>query len=163
MGEKFERTKMGKDGPPAAQKFAEALKSKNSFGKGVSRPYCYKWIGDTYPGTSLSAVRRAVSKMVEEGLIVHGKTKARFKLTDEGKAKFFAPKPKKKKAAKKKTKAKRAKRRTAKKPKKKSTKKRGKKTVKKGKESSSKKKKIKKKKPPKKPPPKKKKKKKKKK
>merc|ERR1712026_359306 len=63
----------------------------------MGRSYAYKWIGETYPGTSAPAVRRAVTKLLEEGFIVHGKTKARFKLTDEGKAKFFAPKPKKKK------------------------------------------------------------------
>merc|ERR1712193_132390 len=78
----------------------EALKSKSSFGKGLSRSYAYKWIGEHYPGTSVSAVRRAVTKSLAEGYIKHGKTNARFLLTDEGKAKFF-PKPKKKKTAKK--------------------------------------------------------------
>merc|ERR1711879_877569 len=92
------------------------------FGKGLSRQYIYKWIGDHYPGTSLAAVRRAVTKCIAEGYIAHGVTNARFKLTKEGTAKFFAPK--KKKPAKK---AKKAKKKTPKKKKKKKTVKKGKK------------------------------------
>merc|ERR1711881_574907 len=76
---------------PTAIKVYESLKSKPSYGKGLSRPYLYKWIGDNYSGTSISAVRRAITKGMEEGTIKHGKTKSRFMLTDAGKAKW-APK-----------------------------------------------------------------------
>merc|ERR1712241_1161442 len=106
-------------------------KSKSSFGKGLSRSYAYKWIGEHYPGTSVSAVRRAVTKSLAEGYIKHGKTNARFLLTDEGKAKFF-PKPKKKKTAKKpKKKVKKKKKTTKKKKGKKSDKDKNKKAKKK--------------------------------
>merc|ERR1712198_23925 len=106
--------------------------SKASFGKGLSRSYLYKWIGENYSGTSVSAVRRAITKGLEEGTIKHGKTNARFLLTDEGRAKWA---PKKKKAAKKKT---------AKKPKKasKKKKKKAKKASKKGKKKTTPKKKV---------------------
>merc|ERR1712062_193939 len=124
----------------------EALKSKSHFGKGLSRQYIYKWIGDNYPGTSVAAVRRAVSKCISEGYIAHGVTNARFKLTKEGQAKFFA-KPKKKKAAKKpkKVKKKTKKKKSTKKGKKKasakkSPKKATKKKSKKGKKAGKKKK-----------------------
>merc|ERR1712217_975649 len=116
-------------GPTAAQKFCEALKSKSHFGKGLSRQYIYKWIGDHYPGTSLAAVRRAVTKCIAEGYIAHGVTNARFKLTKEGTAKFFAPKKKTPKKKKKKT--------VKKKKSKKKTSKKKKKTVKKGKKKAS--------------------------
>jgi len=92
---------------PTAVKVYESLKSRSSRGKGLSRQYLYKWIGDNYSGTSISAVRRAITKGMEEGSIKHGKSKSRFMLTDEGKAKW-APKkkPAKKKPAKKPKKAK---------------------------------------------------------
>merc|ERR1712109_294022 len=107
----------------AAAKVALGLKSKSSFGKGLSRTYVYKWIGDHYSGTSISAVRRAITKGLEEGTIKHGKTNARFLLTDAGREKFF---PKKKKKAPKKKAAKKPKK-ASKKKKKKSTKKTSKK------------------------------------
>merc|ERR1712241_540248 len=110
-------------------------------GKGLSRSYAYKWIGEHYPGTSVSAVRRAVTKSLAEGYIKHGKTNARFLLTDEGKAKFF-PKPKKKKTAKKPKKKVKKKKKTTKKKKsakKKSSKKKSVSKKKKGKKKSAKK------------------------
>merc|ERR1712109_401003 len=104
----------------AAAKVALGLKSKASFGKGLSRTYVYKWIGDHYSGTSISAVRRAITKGLEEGTIKHGKTNARFLLTDAGREKFF---PKKKKKAPKKKAAKKPKKASKKKKKKTTTKK----------------------------------------
>ena len=88
-------------GPTCAVKVYEALKSKSSFGKGLSRAYIYKWIGDNYSGTSMGGARRAISKGVAEGDFKTGATSARFLLTDEGRKKF-GPKPKKKKPKKKK-------------------------------------------------------------
>jgi len=106
------------------------LKSKSSFGKGLSRAYLYKWIGENYSGTSVSAVRRAITKGLEEGTIKHGKTSSRFLLTDEGRTKWA---PKKKKAAKKKKAVKKPKKasKKKKKPAKKASKKGKKKTPKK--------------------------------
>merc|ERR1711879_541591 len=92
--------KMVKEKVATAVKVYESLKSMRSYGKGLSRQYLYKWIGDNYSGTSISAVRRAITKGLEEGTIKHGKSKSRFMLTDAGKAKW-APKPKKKPAKKK--------------------------------------------------------------
>merc|ERR1712178_515440 len=131
MGVKDSKSKAA--GPTAAQKFCEALKSKSHFGKGLSRQYIYKWIGDHYPGTSLAAVRRAVTKCIAEGYIAHGVTNARFKLTKEGAAKYFAPKKKKpvKKGKKKASAKKSPKKKTSKKSKKgKSSKKAAKKNTK---------------------------------
>ena len=105
-------------GPTCAVKVYEALKSKSSFGKGLSRAYIYKWIGDNYSGTSMGGARRAISKGVAEGDFKTGATSARFLLTDEGRKKF-GPKPKKKKPKKKKV----SKKKKPKKKKKKITKK----------------------------------------
>lgn len=101
---------------PTAVKVYESLKSKPSYGKGLSRQYLYKWIGDNYSGTSISAVRRAITKGMEEGTIKHGKSKSRFQLTDAGKTKW-APKkkPAKKKPAKKPKKASKKKKKKVKK------------------------------------------------
>ena len=143
-GEKKKATKPS--GPSSAQKVYEALKSKTSRGKGLSRAYIYKWIGDNYPGTSVAAVRRAITKGCTDGTFKAGETKARFLLTDEGKKKF-GPKPKKKKPKKKKAKKKKPKKKKSKKkkPKKKKSKKKKaskkKKDKKKSKKESSKKKK----------------------
>jgi len=122
--------------PTAAGKVAESLKSKSSFGKGLSRAYVYKWIGEQYPGTSVAAVRRAITKGIAEGTLQYGKTNARFLLTKEGREKW-APKKKKtkKKAAKKPKKA-------SKKKKKKTTKKTSKKKKASGKKKVGKKKKV---------------------
>merc|ERR1712083_66257 len=87
--------------------------------KGASRAALYKAIGDAHPGTSVAAVRRAIAKAIDEGMLVHGSSNARFKITDKARE---AMKPKKKgRPAKKK----------AKKPKKKKTKKKKKKPAKK--------------------------------
>merc|ERR1712007_232279 len=130
--------------PTAAGKVAESLKSKSSFGKGLSRAYVYKWIGEQYPGTSVAAVRRAITKGIAEGTLKHGKTNARFLLTKEGREKW-APKKKKKPAKKAVKKPKKAskKKKKKKKPAKKGSKKKkssGKKKATKKKKTSSKKK-----------------------
>ena len=72
--------------------------------KGASRTALYAAIGNSHPGTSVAAVRRAIHKMFDTGLLVHGATKMRFKLTDKGKE---ALKPKKKKKKKRKNQLKR--------------------------------------------------------
>merc|ERR1711997_169425 len=82
-------------GPSCFVKVCEAIKAKKgTFGKGVSRSFIYKHIGDNHSGTSVAAVRRAISKAVDAGLLENGATKQRFKLTDAGRKKI-APKPKK--------------------------------------------------------------------
>lgn len=90
--------------PKCSDMVFAAIKSVRSFGKGVSRATIYKYIGDNYPGTSMSAVRRAIQKNLDNGYLQHGSTKARFKLTDAGKdslkPKKKAKKPKKKKSKK---------------------------------------------------------------
>merc|ERR1712051_425424 len=108
-------------GPTAWEKIFVAIKANKSRGKGASRAAIYKSIGDAHPGTSVAAVRRAIAKAIDEGMLVHGSTNARFKITDKARE---AMKPKKKKKpAKKKAKK-------AKKPKKKKTKKKKKKPAK---------------------------------
>ena len=83
-------------GPTSFAKVCEAIKAKKgTFGKGVSRSFIYKHIGDNHSGTSVAAVRRAISKAVADGLLETGATKQRFKLTDAGKKKIAPPKPKK--------------------------------------------------------------------
>ena len=104
-------------GPSCFVKVCEAIKAKKgTFGRGVSRSFIYKHIGDNYSGTSVAAVRRAISKAVADGLLETGATKQRFKLTDAGKKKIAPPKPKKKKkkAAKKKKASKKKRKKTVK-------------------------------------------------
>ena len=106
-------------GPSSAEKVYQALKSTRAIKKGISRTYIYKWIGDNFSGTSQAAVRRAITKGIEEGVFKYGDNKMRFVLTDEGRTKF-GPKPKKKKPKKKKpTKKKKPKKKKKKKTKKK--------------------------------------------
>merc|ERR1739838_1292611 len=109
-------------GPSCFVKVCEAIKAKKgTFGKGVSRSFIYKHIGDNHSGTSVAAVRRAISKAVADGLLEAGATKQRFKMTEAGKKKMAPPKPKKKKkkkAAKKKKKKKGGKKKKKKKKKK---------------------------------------------
>merc|ERR1711953_62652 len=121
-GEKKEKKKASKPaGPSSFMKVCEAIKAKKgTFGKGVSRSFIYKHIGDNHSGTSVAAVRRAISKAVDDGLLEVGATKQRFKLTDAGKKKIAPPKPKKKKKKKAKKKASKKKRKKKKKKKKKS-------------------------------------------
>merc|ERR1711973_906105 len=97
-GEKKAKKKSTKPaGPTSFKKVCDAIKAKKgTFGKGVSRSFIYKHIGDNHSGTSVAAVRRAISKAITDGLLETGATNARFKLTDAGKKKI-APKPKKKK------------------------------------------------------------------
>ena len=115
-GEKAKKKASKPSGPSCFEKVCAAIKAKKgTFGKGVSRSFIYKHIGENHSGTSVSAVRRAISKAVEAGLLETGATNARFKMTDAGKKKI-APKPKKKK--------KKAKKKPSKKKKRKKTKKR---------------------------------------
>jgi hypothetical protein len=73
----------------------ESIKEHSRYARrGVSRVRIYKQIGKTYPGTLLAAARRAIHKALDEGILTHGETNARFKLTEKGKE-FAAEKLKK--------------------------------------------------------------------
>merc|ERR1711959_118898 len=54
-------------------------------GRSVSRSRIYQEIGKKYPGTLLAAARRAIQKALDEGILIYGETRARFKLTEKGK------------------------------------------------------------------------------
>merc|ERR1711879_1105415 len=82
-------------GPTSFKKVCDAIKAKKYARGGVSRSFIYKHIGDNHSGTSVAAVRRAVSKAIADGLLEYGASKQRFKLTDKGKEKIAPPKPKK--------------------------------------------------------------------
>merc|ERR1712187_453727 len=104
----------------------EAGKKLKNGRNGFSRSALYNEIGNAHPGTSVAAVRRAIAKAVDDGMLVHGSSKARFKITDKAKE-SMKPKPKKK-PAKKKNPAKKKKKTKKKKPaKKKASKKKAKK------------------------------------
>merc|ERR1712083_391588 len=86
------------EGPSSQTKILDAMKTIKDR-KGPSRTAIYTAIGNAHPGTSIAAVRRAIHKMIDTGLLVHGASKMRFKLTDKGKE-AMKPKKKKKKPAK---------------------------------------------------------------
>ena len=82
--------------PTCIIKVIEAIKEHSRYARrGVSRVRIYKQIGKTYPGTLLAAARRAIHKALDEGILTHGETNARFKLTEKGKEFAAAEKLKK--------------------------------------------------------------------
>merc|ERR1711964_183090 len=81
MGKK----KMPNSHPTCIIKVIEAIRKHSHFGRGASRSRIYKQIGQTYPGTLLAAARRAIQKGMTDGILIHGETTHRFKLTEKGK------------------------------------------------------------------------------
>merc|ERR1712083_784232 len=119
--------------------YAAIMINKSKGRKGASRPAIYSAIGNAHPGTSIAAVRRAIAKAIDEGMLVYGASKQRFKLTDKAKE-AMKPKKKKKPAKKKAKKTKKKKKKVAKKKSKKKSAKKKKKVTKKKKTSKKKKK-----------------------
>ena len=115
-GEKAKKKAASKPSKPScfAMVCAAIKAKKGTFGKGVSRAFIYSHIGDNHSGTAVAAVRRAMSKAMDAGLLEHGSTNQRFKLTEAGKAKAAPPKPKKKKKKAKKRPAKKKRKKTKK-------------------------------------------------
>jgi len=68
-------------------KIFEAIVQSIGSGSDVTRPRIYKYIGNNYPGTRMAAVRRALAKAVEDGVLAYGRTTQRFKMTTAGRAK----------------------------------------------------------------------------
>merc|ERR1711879_895206 len=89
-------------GPKLIYLVMDAIKNDRHNRKGTSRPIIYKSIGNARPGTSMAAVRNAISKAIADDVLVYGETKARFKLTDKAREMLKPQKPKKKKKKKKK-------------------------------------------------------------
>ena len=78
-----------------------ACATLSHFGRGVSRQAIAKYVAENYEVSEGSyfntALRTALRKGIENGLLQHGDTKQRFKLTAAGRAERNPPKPKKRK------------------------------------------------------------------
>ena len=131
--------------PPYQVMVFAAIAASSHFGHGVSRASIANHIQGNNKVSSgamfNSALRRCLASMIAKGLVEHGDTNQRFKLTKAGQE---ARKPKKvkkkKKVAKKKKPTKKKKKKTTKKKKKTTTKKKKKTTTKKKKSATKKKK-----------------------
>ena len=66
------------------EKIAYAIQVTHEANQGASRSAIYGNIGDNHPGTGVRAVRNALSKAKEDGLLERGSTSQRFQLTDKG-------------------------------------------------------------------------------
>merc|ERR1712156_1146314 len=63
----------------------EAMAVIRGTSKGTSRQVVYNKLGELFPGMQMTLANKAIKKHVEDGNLKHGSTKARFKLTDQGK------------------------------------------------------------------------------